>query len=259
MLNLQTLKPRGWMQMLGTFALVGALSACGGGGDDTVVGAPTPRTPATPIAPATNPSAGIENTGNLNYLAFEVDGTTSTLAATVAFAAPNGTVTVLPGPDALDITTTDSWANVVWPTNFSGALRANGNVALVCSAEVGQGNFLLVSHNMVAVPSNQAIAAISGKTFTATECDSGTPVSRAFTVSSDGSIADESDSVSAANLAAAFGAAGWDIGDGASVKLSLYAYAVGGVTKYHIVEVGRDFLGGVLTNRVELISEQDPR
>jgi len=209
----------------------------------------------TAAAPSTNPSTGIENPGNLTYLAFEADGTTSNFAAAVAFAAPNGTLTLLPGPDELVISTTDSWAALAFPTNFSGVLRADGNVALICSVEPGQGNLVLVSHNMTAVPSNEAIARVSGKTFTNTECGTGTAVSTTFAFNSDGSITDGSDSVSAANIASAFSAEGWNLPDGGKLKLSLYAYTVGGVTRYHLVEISKDFVGGVLTDLVGLSSE----
>jgi len=274
MLNLKTCKPRGWLKIVGACTLVGALSACGGGGgDDPVAGAATPATgatpatlatpappttPATATAPSTNPSSGIENSGNLNYLVFEADGSASNFAAAVAFAAPNGTLTLLPGPDELVISTTDGWATVAFPTNFSGVLRADGNVALICSVEPGQGNLVLVSHNMTAVPSNEAIALVSGKTFTYTECDTGTAVSTTFAFNPDGSITDGTDSVSATDIASAFSAEGWNLPDGGKLKLSLYAYTVGGVTRYHLVEASRDSVGGVLTDFVALSSEQNP-
>lgn len=265
MLNLKTFKPRGWVKIVGACTLVGALSACGGGGDDPVVAAVapipttpaalTPTTPATATTPGTNPSTGIENPGNLNYLAFEADGTTSPIAATVAFAAPNGTLTLDPGPDELVISTTDSWATMVFPTNFSGVQRANGNIALICSVEPGQGNVVLVSHNMTAVPSGDAIALVSGKSFTYTECDAGNPVSKIFSFNLDGSITDGGDSVSAGDVASAFSAEGLSPPDGGKIKLSLYAYTVGGVTRYHLVEASRDVVGGVLTDFVAIASE----
>ena len=267
MLKIGIFKPSGWARIVGACALVGALSACGGGGgDDAVVGAATPTTPVTPApapttpataaAPATAPSTGIENTGNLNYLVVEENGSSSTLPATVSFTAPNGTLTLLPGPDELVITTADSWANVTWPADFSGALRANGNMTLVCSVEPGQGHFVLVSHNMTAVPSNEAVAAVSGKTFRSVGCENGTVETETFAFNADGSVTDGADSVSAADIALAFSAAGLDVGDGANIKLALYAYTVGGVTRYHIVEVAKDFVGNVLTPRLSLASER---
>jgi hypothetical protein len=131
-------------------------------------------------------------------------------------------------------------------------------MALICSTEPGQGNVALVSHNMTAVPSAGAVALISGKTFTYTECDAGSPLSSSISFNSDGSITDGVDSVSAADIAAAFTAEGWILPDGGRLRLSLYSYTVGGTTRYHLVEISKDIVGGVLTDRVAIASEAEP-
>lgn len=239
---------RRWTYMFGAAVLVATLSACGGGDD-----APPPPPPPPPAdvvdapataAPAINPSSGFTQAGNLNYLVTAPGGSTRTVAATVAYSAPNGTLTLNPGADALTVTTTDAWANVTWPAGVSGALRAEGNAGLVCaegSGEVG------VSNNMVPVTD---LTVLHGLSFQLTECSStglftgpevltfnanGTATIRAGTPGAE--------TISAADVTAAFSAAGLTDPDTSNFKLRLYAYTAGGVTQYHIVEIGEEFVG----------------
>gem|GEM_PF-6323608 len=233
---------RRWVQMLGACVLVATLSACGGGGDDVPGGGGGGgggggTTTITP--PATNPSSGYTQAGNLNYLVTAPGGSTRTVAATVAYSAPNGTLTLNPGADELIVTTTDAWNNVTWPAGVSGALRADGNAGLVCaegSGEVG------VSHNMVRVTD---LTVLSGRSFQFTECTGAglSTGSEVVTFNANGTATVGTETISAADVTAAFSAAGLTEPGSSNFKLQLYAYTAGGVTQYHIVEVGDEFVG----------------
>ncbi|MDP2162876.1 MAG: hypothetical protein Q8K21_01395 [Hydrogenophaga sp.] len=238
---------RRWVQMLGACVLVATLSACGGGGDDVPGGGGGGGGGTTTITPpATNPSSGFTQPGNLNYLVTAADGSTRTVAATVAYSTPKGTLTLGAGTtDSLTVTTADAWANVTWPVGVSGALRADGNAVFVCEGAVGA---VGMSDNMTPVTD---LTVLHGLSFQSIGCsDAGPDTSSAvITFNADGSATSDAgtsfaETISAADITPLFSPAGRTDYDGSNYKLQVYAYTAGGVTQYHIVEIGDDAMTG---------------
>lgn len=240
---------RGWFRALGTCLVFVALSACGGGNDESASadsGKPDGEetaSPASPVvpAPSTNSSLGLEQPGNVSYLVTHADGSTRTMTATVAFTSPKGTLTLEAGTaSAFDVVTEDDWANVTWPLGKSGVLRADGNAGLVCANE---GSGVGVSHNMTRV--SNPLDVIKGKTFEAFECTGGGAFQvENFAFNQDGSADVDGERVPAELVAAAFSDSGFSDPDGSSGKIRLYAWTANGQTTYHFVETGRDALDG---------------
>lgn len=229
MLTCTNNKLRSWAQMLGACVLVATLSACGGGGDDTATPTPTP---------APSLSSGYTQTGNLNYLVTVDNGGTRTVAATVAYSAPNGTLTLGAGTDTLTVTTTNAWGSITWPAGVSGAVRADGNVGLVCAGGAGE---VGMSHNMRRVTD---LTVLRGLSFRFTGCTSTglyTDTTN-LTFNADGSATYGTATISAAAITAEFSDAGLTEADTSNYKLRLYAHTVGGVTQYHMVGIVDEFV-----------------
>ncbi|MBD3892612.1 hypothetical protein [Hydrogenophaga sp.] len=247
---------RRWAHLLGACALVATLSACGGGGGDA-----PPAAPAQPAvaAPATNPSTGFTQTGNLNYLVTSADGSTRTVAATVVANAPQGTLTLhADTANPFPISTTNNWASVTWPAGFAGALRAQGNAILVCATATNASQ-VGVSHNMTLVPN--PVAALSGVTVRISECYRGRVKSTDFIRFNENGTATfnpgtiNSETMPAAMVNALFSPEGLAEADGSSSKAGLYSIVIDGRTQFHLVRSGRDNLGdGTFFNSVMLAS-----
>ena len=107
-----------------------------------------------------------------------------------------------------------------------------------------------MSHNMTLVTD---LTVLHGRSFQFTEC---TPTGVAFTdnltfnqdgTATIGAGTPGAETISAAEVTAVFSVAGWTEGtapDTSNFKLRLYAHTAGGVTQYHIAEIGDEFSTG---------------
>lgn len=222
-------------------ALAATLAACGGGSDD----APG-ATAATEPLPAAGTSTGVTQAGELNYLAFNADGTTDpTVTATVSYTAPNGSLTLTglaPGGGDLVLTTADDWVTVAFPAGYTGVLELNGNAAALCDGSVNAVASIFMSGNMTPVTNT---GELFGKTFTEFEC--GQP-QITTTFNADGSATSNYpegvENSTASEIAAVFSEGGLTDPDGSNWKARAYKITVDGNAKYAIAVVGEDCFEG---------------
>jgi len=250
-------------------AMAAALTACGGGDDPVGTVVPTDPVPTDPVPvttpavvalPAAGESTGVTDAGvtdevDLNYLVFSPDGSTRVVPAVVAYAQPNGTLTLQDTAGDLLISTNDEWATIIWPDGFDGALQSNGNAGLVCDTTTGAGE-VGFSGNMVQVTD---LSLLNGKSFRLTECTTAgvtsTPTDIRF--NADGTATDVDGTLTAAQVMALFTDSGLvDPVDSSVYKLRAFAHNSGGGTKYFMVLIADDRSSGSSVKSVLLYSEE---
>ncbi len=223
-------------------AATAALVACGGGDEsapvaDTAPGATTPGA----TTPATGASSGGESAGSLQLTVFTPQLTTSPSSGTVAYdaATKKGSISFKVGTADQTVSTTDGYDNVVNFSGFagSGALRANGNLLMLCPAPATQetSTHLVLSNNLTRVTD---ASVLRGKSFTLRDCG-GSPAG-ALTFNADGTATDpDGGTISAADVAAISSEAGWNWTDGSAtgnIKASTYSFNnSAGQTRYYFL------------------------
>jgi len=232
--------PHGFLKSVGSLVLAGALVACGGGSDIPPPQAPAAVSVATPVvavAPASGATATLTQSGQVNYMVYRVNAAgnaveTTTLSAAVTNSVPagSGTLSLNLTPTPLEVTTSDTWVNVIWPSTFKGVLSLEGNAGLVCeTASLATTGQVGMSHNMQAVTT---LEELKGLNFGGYDCST-SPVSNIYSYSFlvDGSLQSDDGMLEANDVAALFSEGGLVV-DGLNLKLRAYKILQGGQLRY---------------------------
>jgi hypothetical protein len=126
-------------------------------------------------------------------------------------------------------TTSDGGDNYTWSGVVGGNVKANGNVALACTANNSQSGYVAVSSQATPVTD---VTKIYGKTFAETSCGN----SSTLTVSAAGSItiSGETEGYTTDEAGQIFSTNGLTI-DGETIRGAIYSFTVGSETRYFYV------------------------
>jgi hypothetical protein len=221
-----------------------ALTACGGGGDSgstPPASPPAAATPTAPPAPTITTPATAATAGTLQMLGFNGAATT-TQGVSITGSGNTSVMTFVSPSFTLTGAVTSS---PVWSAN-GGRVRASGNVVSYCSAgskaaygsgdtPYQQGQYVYFSANLTAVTD---ITELRGHTFYEFSC-AATGTNYSTAINSDGSLT-RIDQAGTATLTAAqaaqfFSAAGFIGTDGNNYKVRAYKVIDSGATRYFLV------------------------
>ena len=216
--------------------MAAVLTACGGGSDsnDATAGtAVTDTTASTGTTTDTTTGTPTGTTASLAYTVYKPDLTTSPVNSTIT---TNGaTVTnSIPLTSTLTATfaTSDAGVNYTWggAAVGGGSIRADGNVALICTSNTPQSGYAAVSSNASLVTD---LTLVRSKVFTESLCGSTGSV---LTIAADGTASNNvGDSFTADQTSQIFSAAGLTGPGGANYQGTFYSFIVGTATRYFYV------------------------
>jgi len=219
-----------------------ALVACGGGGDSTPTPTPTDTTAGTTGGTTTGTPSGTTGgtttgttgtTATLAYTVYKADLTTSAVSATVTTNGSTVTNSIpLTSTLTATFTTSDAGANYTLggAAVAGGSIRADGNVALLCTGTTPQTGYAAVSSNLSVVTD---LTLARSKIFTESLCGSTGSV---LTVAADGSASNNvGDSFTASQTSQIFSSTGLTGPNGGNYRGTFYSFTQGTTTRYFYV------------------------
>lgn len=227
-----------------TTTMAAVLTACGGGSDSTDATAGTDTTASTGTTTGTTTGTPTGTTALLAYTVYKPDLTTSAVNATIT--TDGATVTnSIPLTSTLTATFATSDAGVNYTLGGAavggGNIRADGNIALICTGSAMESGYAAVSSNLSKVTD---LTQAYGKTFTENLCASTGSV---LTVAADGSSSNNvGDNFTASQTSQIFSPAGLTGPNGGNYRGTFYSFTVGTVTRYfYVIQTDETSTNGV--------------